>query len=253
MKIFGICLLLFIALTSNSYSKEIKIAIDENRWFPYTFVDNQNKPSGVHVDIVNQALVELGYTPVWNFYPWKRCLYNAENGDVDMIVSSSYKKERTDYLQYPPDASTAKKSEWRVTLAEKVVVVTASSNYEFNGDAKSLPEPVRVPLGYATADQLINEGLHVETATKSLANLRKLLRDNSGCAIMVPTTANYYLQNPEFKGKLKINKTPLTSKSYFAVFSNKTLLSKAAMQIIWDKIAEVRDRDGYLMNLFEKY
>ncbi len=90
-------------------AQTIKIATDKNMWYPYSYEEN-GVSKGLHIDIVNQALENLGYSFVFTPLPWKRCLAMVERGKFDAIISASYKPKRAEYLYYPSDSFSAKKS-----------------------------------------------------------------------------------------------------------------------------------------------
>ena len=93
----------FLSFTLSASAKEIEIQTDQD-WFPYTYTDNQ-AAAGMHIDIVREALLIVGYTPVFKPYPWKRCLQNLKAGSVEAVLSASYKDARSLFAYYPPDAA----------------------------------------------------------------------------------------------------------------------------------------------------
>ena len=60
---------------------------------------------------------------------------------------------------------------WRATQVTYVVVIHRDSTYRFEGDAKTLPKPVRAPLAYSIVDDLTAKGGQVVTAPSFVDNM----------------------------------------------------------------------------------
>ncbi len=245
--------LLFLTHTGFCQSKSISIVTDQAYWYPFTFVQ-KGQPKGIHIDVVQKALTNLNYSV--NFYPkpWKRCLQDAKAGKYDAIVSASYKPERAQYLFYPEDASSAKKSAWRITQVAYVVITNASSPYLFNGDVTSLPSPVRTPLGYSISDDLKSAGVNVLEAPDIIDCINQLVKSGRGSFITPPQNAVIWQADNRFKGRLKIHEMPIKSKSYYMGFAVKNQkLNQTEISAIWDEIAKVREDQVFMTRLFNEY
>jgi len=243
--------LIVIFTTSLLFAKKIVINTDDN-WFPFTFKE-KGKSIGVHIDILTQALKNLGYEVEFKPYPWKRCLVNVESGDADAILSASYKDKRAVFATYPPDAKTAKKSKNRVTQVEYVLITLKENPFEYGGDMKKIPAPARVQLGYSVGDDIKKGGVKIEAAKSPEQNLAKLLRDKKGSVVMNPLVAKTLTEKKDFAGKFKIHSVPVKSKSYYMIFSKKTKLTADDMKKIWDEIAKVRDNQEIMLKIYSTY
>lgn len=232
-------------------SKVLEIQTD-NDWFPYTY-EIENESLGIHVDIVREALIALKYEFKFVPYPWKRCLTNLEFGNVEVILSASYKDQRAIYAHYPPDATTAIKSNWRIDQVEYVLLTRKDELYEFNGDFSMIPQPVNVAFGAAIGDYLREKGIEVIENVKNRGNISMLLAHRAASIAMNPLLAENFNQNSEFKGKLKIHQLPLRSKSYFLIFSKIGLLSTFERNRIWKAITQVRDNKPLMLKILNKY
>lgn len=247
-------LLLSVLLTSSvSAAGKITICSDNNFWYPFTLV-KEGQSAGLHIDIIAKALTNLGYQAEFKPLPWKRCLAEAEQGGVDGVATASYKDKRAAFLHYPSDAATAKKSALRVMQVEYVVVTSADNSYEFDGDVKTIPTPVRAPRGYSIADDLKKQGLDVDDkASGDENNLKKLLRGGNGSVVTIPEVVKVLSEKAEYKGKLKISATPLKSKSYYLPLSKASKLSSEERENIWAEIAKVRDDAAFMAEVGAKY
>lgn len=253
MRTILIQIMLFVFLWGGILqAKTIKIATDQNMWYPYSYEEN-GVVKGLHVDIVKHALKNIGYSFSLTPLPWKRCLVLANRGEYDAIISASYQYKRSQYLYYPIDASTAKESDYRITQVSYSIVTHIDNPYMFKGNPKTLPRPVRVPRGYSVVDDLKKESVLVEEGPSDINNFRKLLRDKKGCIVTIPEIADMLMKNPTFRGQVKVHQIPFKSKSYFLVFSKKGIVSKTDREKIWEEIKKVRDNDELMEKLLSKY
>lgn len=245
-------LLVGLLLFSPLQAEPITICTDQNFWYPFTYTENR-VPKGVHIDVVNRALTQLGYEVKFSPRPWKRCLNEVEQGRVDGVVSASWKPQRARFLHYPEDAASALESKSRITQVEYVVVTHQSDPYQFQGVIDTLPTPVRVPVGYSIEDDLNAAGLRVETARGDLLNLKKLMRDRSGSVVTLPDIIKIMKSKGEPVESLKMHPLPFKSKSYFLAFSKRSRLSSRQMGEIWEKISEVRENGPLMMEFLLRY
>ncbi len=243
-----------LLLPGTAYSKDlINICTDANYWYPYSYEKNR-RSEGLHIDIVAAALKNLDYQFKFTPLPWKRCLAKTKTGKYNALISASYKPERAEYLHYPADASTAAKSEWRITQVEYVVVSNIDDPYEYNGNLSSLPHPVRAPLGYSIVDDLKKKEIEVATTYTSIDNCELLIKSKQGVVITPLQNARRFNKNPLFQNKLKIHDIPVASKSYYFVFSKKNPgLPKSTFEKIWREIKRLRENKQFLLPLIDKY
>jgi polar amino acid transport system substrate-binding protein len=230
--------------------KNISICTDNNFWAPYSF-EEYGQSAGIHIEIAKRALNNLSYKVKITPLPWKRCQYMAKVGDIDALLSFSHNKKRAEFFYFPKDAASAKISKGRITTAEYVIVTPIDSTYVWSGDDLTLPEPIRIPIGYGTVDRLRAKNKHVATALRFKHLFAQLARDKSGVVISLRLTAEKFVKSKEYSGKLKILSKPYKSRSYFMGVSKKSRISPKEAQIIWDEIAKIRE-DVKIFNKFKK-
>ena len=245
---------LLSTLVATSVAAEpLKICTDTNFWYPFTYVKD-GKSVGLQLDIISSAAEKTGVSIEYTALPWKRCLKEAENGSYDGIAVASYKDARAEFMHYPADAATAKRSVQRVMQVEYVVVTPTSNNYEYNGDVATLPTPVRVPRGYSIADDLKKKGVDVDSgAPGDENNIKKMLRAGKGSLVTLPKIVEVLGARPEFEGKMKVSAKPLKSKSYYLTFSKKGKATAATRQKLWNEIAVVREDTVFMEAASSKY
>ncbi len=246
------CLLL-ASISGLAHGENLQICTDINYWYPYTF-ESAGTAKGIHIDIVTLALNNLEHKFTFTPLPWKRCLKETINGKYNAVVSGSYKPERAVKLLYPPDAPYTKKSKWRITQVEYVVVSHIDNAFIFNGDLSTIPEPARAPLGYSIVDDLRKKRIEVITASNTYDNFKQLVNSKRGVVISPPQNAIELSKIPEFKDKLKIHSTPIKSKSYFLLFSKTNPgLDEQMQKILWNEIKNIRNNAKYMKELMDSY
>lgn len=243
-------------------STPVTICTDQQFWYPFTYVKN-NQVVGLHIDILSQALRNLGYEPTFKPMAWKQCLDEAKSGKVDAIASSAYNTERASFLFYPSDAiqesKQNNKAPLRVTQGSYVAITSVvdpndqANSYEFKGDLKTLPSPVRVAAGYSIIGELEKVGVRVEEGKNVETNFENLIKDKKGCVIDLIDVANHFSLQPEFSNKIQIQKQVALSKAYYFPFSKKSSIPLTQVQKIWEEIAKVRDDQGLMSDFLKKY
>lgn len=254
--LFG--LFLFLAATPTFANNKIMICTDTNFWYPFTYVKNQ-EPVGLHIDIISMALRDLGYEPKFKATSWKQCLSDAEHGLVDAVATASYRDDRAVYLNYPAGAAVDKKSPWRVSQVGYVLITPTfnkqgeKNDYQFNGDFKMVPQPVRVPIHYSVAKDLDKEGLKVREGKNSLYNFKQLVQTRTGSVVDIEDVALHFATQPQFAEKFIIQKRHLNSKSYFLAFSKSGSVKLYESNAIWKEIAKIRDNSKLMAEFLKKY
>lgn len=249
----AILLCMLIPLSGYCEKEHIRIVTDESYWYPYTFVQD-GRAKGIHIEIAEKAIINLNYRVTFYPKPWKRSLEDIKNGEYDAIVSASYKPDRAQYLIYPEDAATSPKSRYRITQVEYVVITNQNDGYLFNGDVKTLPQPVRAPLGYSIAADLKSAGAEVLEVPDITACIVQLVNSGRGSFVSPPENALRLELDTRFKGKLKIHPDPIGSKSYFMAFAKTNQkLSLETIKAVWDEIAKLREDNRFMDALFNKY
>ncbi|MCG8051714.1 MAG: transporter substrate-binding domain-containing protein [Candidatus Thiodiazotropha endolucinida] len=253
MNIGKILLAIAISVTSMEGSaKNLKICVDDE-WYPYTYVQDA-QAVGIHVAVLKKALESTGYTADMVPLPWKRCLKQGKEGIVDAVMSASYKDSRVIFFHYPEDAGNAKYPESRIGQAEYVLVTFNSTTYEFDGNWETIPQPVVVGgLGSSIIDDLKELGLEVLDGDSKIAGLRLLMKERAASMVLTPIRAKIFNTSGEFKGKLKIHKIPLKSKSYHIIFSKKGSATQKDRQAIWSSLPRVRSDEKFMLELLKQY
>ena len=225
------------------HSKPIKICLDQANWIPFIYTEN-DQLKGIHITIIKSSLDSLGMKYSFHKVPWKRCLKGLEKGTYDAVATASYNQERSQYLWYPSDASNSHQSHWRVSQVEYIITTTSDSDFIYNNDPLTIPQPIRVPRGYSIANDLRALGVDVDDSSiNDIQNIKRLLREETGSVITLPSLIFWLNKQPMYKDKLKADPTLLKSKSYFFAISKAGALNKEQAEIIWQMIVKQRNNE----------
>jgi polar amino acid transport system substrate-binding protein len=245
---------LSISTTSQASPDKLIVCADKGYWYPFVFTEGY-EAKGLYIDMLNDAADRLDLRISIRPMDWKKCLRKAKTGKVGGIIGVSYKDSRAEFLDYPDNAKTDKVSDLRLTQVEYVIVNNADSPYIFDGNVSTLPQPVRVPRGYSVADDLKNDGLaNVNTKSKGdQGTLLRLISEKQGSVVTLATVAKHFENHRLFKGKLKTQKRPYKSKSYFLAFSKNKPTDEAKRIEIWKALQAVRSDSVLMESYMAKY
>ncbi|BCS97110.1 hypothetical protein DSLASN_27420 [Desulfoluna limicola] len=232
-------------------AKSLTLSVDERDWVPFTF-QKAGISTGMHIELVTHALQKLGYGVKIIPYPRKRAIHNAKSGIVDGMVSIAFHPALSSTLIFPKDAAFEKESAWRIMQVDHVLI-TPKTGFEYSGDLKTLPLPVRIPSGETISLNLKNAGLKVDEARSDLINVKKMNRDGDGSVVATSIMAERLNEDPEFADKIKIHATPISSQSYYLAFSRVSPLSYEEKQQIWDEIQKWRNDYVFMLQVYATY
>ncbi|MBD3296323.1 MAG: hypothetical protein GF392_03030 [Candidatus Omnitrophica bacterium] len=234
--------------------KSVYLCCEERDWYPF-LVSEGREVYGILVDIVREAFSRVGYKIRVEPFPMNRCLKLAQHARSDGIVGMPYSREYARYVEYPPDSADKDESRWRIMQIDQVVVTyeDRDGQYEFDGNIRSLPEPVRISTYDPLASDITQAGLDVEEAASDRQNFAKLVRDRRGSVITTSLIAENILRENLYKDILHIHAVPVRSRSFFLAFSWDSSLSDFERQRIWQEIASVREDYVFMLQLFARY
>lgn len=242
--------LLLIFSSSICVGDTLKLCVSDSNWHPYVIIEG-NEVSGIYIDMLTSAVELLSHEIEFEILPWKRCLHQTKEGKYDGIAGVSYQEKRAVYLDYPNDTNHSTHSEFRLSQVEYVVVTMQEDAHKFSGDVKTLPVPIRSPLGFSIGIELEKQGLLVDNAAlNDSANIRKLRRDKTGSVVLIKEMALLLINN---NSDLTIHKQPLKSKAYFLAFSKKTKLTQHQKAQLWNAGKNIRKNKVFMHKTFAKY
>ncbi len=258
MNKISLALAFTLFLTSLSFSAHAKrervvLCVDRGYWYPFVFI-NSYRPDGLYVDIAKDAADRLNWRISIRPMDWKKCLRQVETGHIDGILGASYKAKRAEFMYYPEGAEKKGRTPARLSTAEYVVVTPTNSNYRFDGNVKSIPQPLRVPRGYSVADDLKKAGVTVDTKSRGdEVTLMKMATSKDGAVVTLRSVAEKYSKSPAFSGKITIQNKAYKSKDYFLTISKASNMSEEKRNALWSAIAAVTEDTALVAEYQSKY
>jgi len=247
-RLFFIFMIFVLLSPITAGAQTLSISVESREFYPFFFIE-KDTPKGILLDMVRDGLTPLGITPKFKPLPLKRGLKMVERGAVDAIIAPRVKNNQ---FLLPADAFEKDISAHRILQIDSVVV-TCKSDYEYLGDIKTLPIPIRITLGDPIESMFKDQGLSVDDAASGTHNIKKLIRDKKGCVITTSLKAMTWLENPKYKDNIDVSTEPVVSRSYFLIFSKKSSFGQHNIQLVWDEIAKNRDDYIYPIKLFTAY
>jgi polar amino acid transport system substrate-binding protein len=187
-----------------------KIVIASDATFPPMEMVDENKAIvGFDVDLMNAAAKAGGFTVEFKNTAWDGIFAGLDNGKYDAVMSSvtitDDRKQKMDFSVPYINAGQILVVQSKTTGVEKLtdlkgktvgaqIGTTGAFEIDKVKDASKITEKAYDEIGLAFAD---------------LANGRI-----AGVVVDTPIAANYALQNPDYKGKLKIVGQPFTEEYY---------------------------------------
>ncbi len=256
--VYLICIVFSYLSEISCYAQEnIKICADDNIQVPFIMVKN-GKTFGVHIDILNDLFknTELSYTI--ELIPWDKCLERAKEGEFDMVLNASYDPVRSKFLRFPKDSGDNETfpcdSVFKLGCFGYFVLTLKNLSFDYAGNPLKLPIPVRVAKGNSAAKELLAmKNINLEMGKSDILNIKKMIKDNSGSAIVYSALLNSLQGNSKINDKIKIHKVPYRIKSYYLAFSKLTKISEENINYIWEKLSKIANNSDKMRKYFKKY
>lgn len=229
-------------------------------WPPYTIIDPTSKKiTGTEPDALRLVSKEIGYEEAEIVtVSWNRCLKEAEEGKMDLVITATKSPEREAFLNYV-DASALNTA--YVFLANK----TDTHNWNEKKDVSQLPKGqyempvVGSPEGYSVTKELASlTGIKLDTGAKDDAqNLKKFQLGRVTTILGAKDVLSYCLKK---EGKLDtvnfLEPAFNPGKTYFLTVSKKFGGSLEASQALTEKLNAAYEKirtDGQYKAINAKY
>lgn len=234
-------LFVIFSFISTLFGKEA-FTIVSDTYPPYEY-KKDGKIIGMDVEILNEVAKEADIVLNIKFYPWKRALTMAKNGNADGIFSILYSKERAKYIKYPSiPLSTGK---------QRIFV-----NSTFKGDITKVSDlkgkTIGVVRGNTYGEEFNNYTNFYKIEVNGPDMLFRML--NIGRYSFVIENENvgiYTIKKFNFKGIRPLTYIPNDSKYYIGI-SKKSKRAKELFNKISEALAILKD-SGKLEAIQNKY
>lgn len=163
----GIITLLSILLINVKFNLAAdRIVMATGEWAPYTSEKADNY--GLFVEIVSAVTKEMGRTPIYKFYPWKRCENQVQLGKAWAAFPYARTEEREKMFAFSRDVISAKSVFFYYKNRMKAVT------WEKLEDLR--PYRIGGVLGYFYKKEFEDAKLNVQYSTKEIMNIEKLIK-----------------------------------------------------------------------------
>ena len=214
---------------------------------PTSYVEN-GKPTGILVDVINEAFRRAGYKVEVKLMPWARCIAAAKSGAVDGIFSVYMTPERQQFMTYTDEV---------LITQVQAFFVRADSSLTFDGDLTKLRGTsigVIKKTSYGPRlDAALNTGIFkkIDFTTNSELNVRKLI---AGRIDMIPSYRHVVLSTAKKVGaldKIKQLSPDIEAIPSYLAFTKKRDFTKLIRD--YDKAIASMKKDGSYEQIFNRY
>lgn len=249
MKFLKYCAIASLLMSPLSYAEtNVTLTYEDVDSYPWNMKDG----SGVDLillKMVDDALPDVSFT--YTQAPWKRCLNNIETGKTEGCFTASYKEKRLKHGFYPgTHAGNPVDENLKLHSSSYSLYVLKGSGISVDGklSISGLKGKVAAPSGYSIGGDLEKAGYKVDAkASKSVNNFEKLLAGRVGAVSALTLNGNNILaKQSKYADKIDVIETPLVNKPYYLMLSKQFIAKeKATAEMIWNKIAEVRESQAF--------
>ena len=83
---------LAVLVSANCLAKDLVVGVYDNE--PKIFFDQNHKPAGIHIDIINKIAEEEHWHLHFVACQWQACLHGLQTGEIDLMPDVAYSEER---------------------------------------------------------------------------------------------------------------------------------------------------------------
>ncbi len=255
MKRWSLLALGFAFLHQIAFAQSItlRFAYEVEEVFPYYMGSGETTPPdpGVTPEMLRLLEKEVpGLRVELQRMPWKRCLVQLQDGEVDALVAS-FKPERMQAGVYPmknaqPDAALA------IDVRAFYLYKAADSALDWDGQQfTSLAGPIGAPLGYAIVEDLQKKGANVAQSRSTATDFQKLVLGRLAGVAAFERVGDFHMRKAKPGTVLRVG-TVLATKEYYLIVSHQFMRRHPALApALWRGLARIRDRQADA--LFLKY
>ncbi len=246
-KSLGILLLFFLPI---SLIAQQKIVLCEDPWPPYTIGQSGYAPTGgIAVEYVTELFSRMeGVQLEMILIPWKRCLAEVEEGNIDGVILALYSEERATYMQFSNEPYFINP----ISLFYLKEKYPSGVQWETYNDLS----PYRIGLLRGSSVPELEKAAKDNIVTLDLGktaelNFRKLAKGRLDLVVSNNLVGNTLAKETGLEGKYGIVDRPLMVSKYYLPFSKKSPAIKLIPQM--DKIIREMQAEGVMQKIIEKY
>ena len=247
----------FICLiTSNIYSKTIKICYEDQDYSPYiSDLRYSHKGRGILVDLVEMSVKSVGLDVEFIRRPWKRCLSMMKNGSVDAIFAALWTKEREAWAAFPKKKDNLKKLDESLSLWDSQYVVFKRVDSELSysgGKFKNVISGIDAPPGYVAYKMLKDMKVLSRSNNTPEKGLKLVRLKRIDGYVVERNIGNYIINKNKSNDVIDSIGEVFFEGHWFLPFSKKFYKKSPELSSkIWNMIAIMKKKNGSM--LIKKY
>ncbi|WP_163349243.1 transporter substrate-binding domain-containing protein [Desulfovibrio sp. JC010] len=188
---------------------------------PWRLAENDTDISGIHIELTDHLLKQLGLKAEYVLRPWSRCLLMLERGTADIMAGLLKTKERSEYLIYldPPYSNKDIKAFY--------------VRHGNSGTIKSYSDLVGMKIGTTLGNSYFpkfdnDTQLQKDPAQNEETCFKKLLYNRIDTVIISEDTGDYLVNKHGYQGRIEKAeyKYSLPLSVYFAVSKKSPLADR---------------------------
>ena len=233
----------WLTMTSIYAEESLKI-VGKESYPPYSFINENNKLTGIDVEIINEALKISGIKAKIHLYPWPRVLNLVKEGWADGIFGAAKNQERLSYLDYP-----------EIPLRHTTFSFFVNEHFrsEINGIQDIGNEEVGLIRDYFVSDELENSpNIKKYFASTSKQLLTQVSMNRRKIAIYSSIAGRYELIKYGINNIKIIPYSDAPSYSSYLAFSKKSKRAQDAFTKISDALKHLKET-GFMKEVYNKY
>ncbi|MCX4026633.1 transporter substrate-binding domain-containing protein [Endozoicomonas sp. SM1973] len=234
-----------------NYAKTLLPTVFDN-YPPYHFLDNKRQKKGSTYELINTALIQMGYNPHVRQTAWKRAYKMVINGEVAIVYTLVNKPERAKHLLYSRIIAKfrsvffkrrADKIQWQQLDALKHYIIGYTDGYGYP----------KVFL-QALANKLIQGRSIQANDTPEFQHLKNLINNRVNLITCNQDTCNYLKQrySPLFNNIGYIDKTIGTVGYFYVAVSKKWPQAQSLLKKLNKTITDLH-QSGKMEAIYTKY
>lgn len=214
-----LCIAIMILSSSSVYADDTTIKLSEDPWPPYTYGEIGQKPTGgIAVEVTQEIFKRIGIKTELILCPWKRCLFQAKQGEVDGLMLLEKTEEREAYLVFTAPLFHFEELLW-FSKSRKPI--------EWNEFRDLKDYTFGRPLGFQYGEDFESAvkllGIHIIKARSDLNLFRMLALGRIDVYIASEKIAKaLFSMHPDLQGKFAYSAKPITSGHLYMALSKKS-------------------------------
>jgi polar amino acid transport system substrate-binding protein len=212
------------------------------------FEGNKNNVKGINVDILKEAIGEMGFNPIFKIVDSDpRIQVELKSGKAQMAMLYSYRKHRERFFIYPTESIV--RLSWHFFCRSSDCKHIPYQSFD---DFKNLR--VGAVNGISYTNEFLASGLKFQHLGKKGSELDMLVKNRID-VIALPTfiTLRQIIEK-NYQNKIGYLEKPLKSRLYYNVFGNNTVhYDMKELIATYDKIIKRMKASGRIREIFRKH